>query len=220
MLPLKRSSRGRPYVACRASRLELSTLRITATNPPNIAGAWSINRTGLGCGSPFVTSTDGTNNMIVWTIGTGGEGDLGDQRLHGYDGDTGAVVYAGGGANELMAGTHSYSTIGIVARGRIYVATDNKVYAFELPGGTPTPTPTPTATATATFTPTPTPTPTHTPSPTPTATATATPTPTPTPTPKATASPTPTPSPSATPRATPRPRPTPRSRPTPPAAVK
>ena len=208
------------YVACRASRLELSTLRITATNPPNIAGAWSINRTGLGCGSPFVTSTDGTNNMIVWTIGTGGEGDLGDQRLHGYDGDTGAVVYAGGGANELMAGTHSYSTIGIVARGRIYVATDNKVYAFELPGGTPTPTPTPTATATATFTPTPTPTPTHTPSPTPTATATATPTPTPTPTPKATASPTPTPSPSATPRATPRPRPTPRSRPTPPAAVK
>src|SRR5881396_561913 len=105
------------YVACRASRLELSTLRITATNPPNIAGAWSINRTGLGCGSPFVTSTDGTNNMIVWTIGTGGEGDLGDQRLHGYDGDTGAVVYAGGGANELMAGTHSYSTIGIVASG-------------------------------------------------------------------------------------------------------
>ena len=208
------------YVACRASRLELSTLRITATNPPNIAGAWSINRTGLGCGSPFVTSTDGTNNMIVWTIGTGGEGTAGDQRLHGYDGDTGAVVYAGGGANELMAGTHSYSTIGIVARGRIYVATDNKVYAFELPGGTPTPTPTPTATATATFTPTPTPTPTHTPSPTPTATATATPTPTPTPTPKATASPTPTPSPSATPRATPRPRPTPRSRPTPPAAVK
>ena len=45
-----------------------------------------------------------------------------------------------------MAGTHSYSTTGIVARGRIYVATDNKVYAFKLPGGTPTPTPTPTAT--------------------------------------------------------------------------
>jgi hypothetical protein len=138
------------YVTCRASRAELSTFRITASNPPTIASAWSINRTGLGCGSPFVTSTDGTNNMIVWTIGTGGEGTAGDQRLHGYDGDTGAVVYAGGGANELMAGTHSYSTIGIVARGRIYVATDNKVYAFELPGGTPTPTPTPSATPSAT----------------------------------------------------------------------
>jgi hypothetical protein len=91
-----------------------------------------------GCGSPFVTSTDGTNNTIVWVVGT-----QGDQRLHGYDGDTGAVIYGGGGANELMAGTHSYPTTGIAARGRIYVATDNKVYAFIVPGGTPTPTPIP-----------------------------------------------------------------------------
>src|SRR5205823_3812928 len=141
--------------------------------------------------------------------------------LHGYDGDTGAVVYAGGGANELMAGTHSYSTIGIVARGRIYVATDNKVYAFELPGGTPTPTPTPTATATATFTPTPTPTPTHTPTPTPTATATATatatftPTPTPTPTHTPTPTPTATATATATPTFTPAPTPTPTHTPTP-----
>ena len=40
-----------------------------------------------------------------------------------------------------MAGTNSYSTTGIVARGRIYVAGNNKVYAFRVPGGTPTPTP-------------------------------------------------------------------------------
>ena len=30
---------------------------------------WSVGRNG--CGSPFVTSTDGTNNMIVWVVGTG-----------------------------------------------------------------------------------------------------------------------------------------------------
>ena len=86
--------------------------------------------------------------MIVWVVGTSSDntGSDGDQRLHGYDGDTGAVVYAGGGANELMAGTHTWSTTGIVARGRIYVAGDNKVYAFKLPGGTPTPTPTATPT--------------------------------------------------------------------------
>ena len=173
------------YVACRASRLELFTFRITATNPPTIASAWSVNRTSLGCGSPFVTSTDGTNNMVVWVVGTT-EGGSGDQRLHGYDGDTGAVVYAGGGANELMAGTHSYSTVGIVARGCIYVATDNKVYAFKLPGGTPTPTPTPSVTPTPTATPPP-------PTPTPTATRTPTPTATPTPTSTPTATPTPTP---------------------------
>jgi hypothetical protein len=89
---------------------------------------------------------DGTNNTIVWVVGASG-----DQRLHGYDGDTGAVIFAGGGPNELMAGTHSYSTTGIVARGRIYVGADNKVYAFFPPfvdptcdracGSRPTPTP-------------------------------------------------------------------------------
>jgi hypothetical protein len=93
-------------------------------------------------------------------VGTDGEGpNLGDQRLHGYDGDTGAVVYDGGGANELMAGTHSYSTTGIAARGRIYVAGDSKVYAFTVPGGTPTPTPPATATPRLSPTPRPRPTP-------------------------------------------------------------
>ncbi len=132
------------YVVFRANGSMLSAFRITATRPPTIGSGWSVSRNG--CGSPFVTSTNGTNNMIVWVVGTGG-----DQQLHGHDGDTGAVVYAGGGANELMTGTHSYSTTGIAARGRIYIGTDNKVYAFAVP--TPTPTPTPTVTPTPTPTP-------------------------------------------------------------------
>jgi hypothetical protein len=49
-----------------------------------------MSQTGLG--SALVTSTDGTNNVIVWVAGGGG-----DRRLHGYNEDTGAVVYAGGG---------------------------------------------------------------------------------------------------------------------------
>ena len=122
----------------------LSALRITATNPPTIASGWNVNRGAGGCGSPFVTSTDGTNNMIVWVVGTEDHLTAGDQRLHGYDGDTGAVVYDGGGPNELMAGTHDYSTTGIVARGRIYVAGDNKMYAFSTFEPTPTPRPRPT----------------------------------------------------------------------------
>jgi hypothetical protein len=206
------------YVAFRVyPGTRLGAFRITATNPPAITSAWDVGRTG--CGSPFVTSTNGTSNMIVWVVGTDGEGQhLGDQRLHGYDGDTGAVVYDGGGANELMAGTHSYSTTGIAARGRIYVAGDNKVYAFTVPGGTPSPTPTATAT--------PTPTPAVTPTATPTATATSTVTPTPTTTPPVTPTVTPTPTltpppptptvtPTATPRVTPRSRPSPYPRPTP-----
>ena len=45
-----------------------------------------------------------------------------------------------------MTGTRQWNT-GIVARGRIYFAADNKVYAFKLPTATPTPT----ATATASY---------------------------------------------------------------------
>jgi hypothetical protein len=99
-----------------------------------------------GQGSPWVTTTDGTNNAIVWVVGSESGG---DQRLHGYNGDTGAVVYAGGGANELMSNTRKWNT-GIVARGRIYFAADNKVYAFTAPTPTPTPSPTPSATPTPT----------------------------------------------------------------------
>jgi len=181
------------YVAFRARNNNpmLSAFRITATNPPTIGSGWSVTRKGGGCGSPFVTSTDGTNNMIVWVVGTEDQNTQGDQRLHGYDGDTGAVVYDGGGPNELMAGTHFYSTTGIAARGRIYVAGDNKVYAFALPAPTPTATPTATATATATPTPTLPPSPTPTPTATPTGTPSATPRPNPTPRPRFTPPPRP-----------------------------
>jgi hypothetical protein len=112
--------------------------RITRTSPPTIVYAWSQNQTGRG--SPWVTTTDGIHNPIVWVAGV-----QGDQRLHGYDGDTGVEIYAGGGANELMTGTRQWNT-GIAARGRIYFGADNKIYAFRLPGGTPTPTARPTPT--------------------------------------------------------------------------
>ena len=97
------------YVALRANNdgnTVLSALRITATDPPTIASGWDVTRGAGGCGSPFATSTDGTSNMIVWVVGTEDHQTGGDQRLHGYDGDTGTVVYDGGGPNELMAGTH------------------------------------------------------------------------------------------------------------------
>ncbi len=132
------------YVAFRASPTTLSTFHITASDPPAITGSWSVDRAKGGCGSPFVTSTDGVHNMIVWVVGTESSSLEGDQQLHGYDGDTGAVVYEGGGPKEQIPGTHSYSTTGIIARGHIYVAADNKVYAFMVPRPTPAPRPHPT----------------------------------------------------------------------------
>jgi PQQ enzyme repeat len=157
-----RTSQG-TYFVFHTESDAVAAYKVNPTSPPTISSAWTVSQTGLG--SAFVTSTDGTNNVIVWVAGGGGDG-----RLHGYNGDTGAVVYAGGAANELMSGTRKWNT-GIVARGRIYYPADNKIYAFKLPAGTPTPTPTATATPTAT------------PTATATVTPTATPTPTPTPTP-------------------------------------
>jgi hypothetical protein len=178
-----RTSNG-TYVVLRPISGTLTAFKITATNPPTIATGWSVSSSGRS--SPFVTSTDGNTDAIVWAFGVGT-----NQRLFGYNGDTGAVVYAGGGANDVFSGTRAFNT-GIAARGRIYLAGDNKVYAFGVPTGS-TPTPTPTATPIAT------------PTATPVATPTVTPGTTPTPTPTATPVITPTPAPSATPTATPLP---------------
>jgi hypothetical protein len=113
------------YVVCCGDSTSLIAFRITPTSPPAISGVWTNSENGRG--SPFVTSTDGTNNAIVWGIGSEG-----NQRLQGFNGDTGAIVFNGGGANELMAGTRRFNTA-IAAHGRIYVANDNKVYAFTVP---------------------------------------------------------------------------------------
>jgi outer membrane protein assembly factor BamB len=123
------------YFAFHTENGAVAAYKVTATSPPTIVPAWSMSQSGLG--SVFVTSTDGTNNAIVWVAGSGGDG-----RLHAYNGDTGNVIYAGGGANEMMTGTRKWNT-GIVARGRIYYPADNKIYAFTLPTGTSTPPPSP-----------------------------------------------------------------------------
>ena len=124
-----RTSQG-TYVAFRPTTGTLTAFKITATAPPTIATGWSVSSSGRT--APFVTSTDGSNNTIVWAAGS-------DQRLRGYNGDTGSVIYAGGGANELMAGVRSFNT-GIAARGHIYYATDNRVFKFDVPFVPPTPT--------------------------------------------------------------------------------
>src|SRR4029453_1775442 len=131
------------YFVFRLGGSNLRAYKITQTSPPTIVSAWNVSQNGQG--SPWVTTTDGTNNPIVWVVGAQGDG-----QLHGYNGDTGAVIYAG---SDVMSGTRKWNS-GIVARGSIYVANDNRVYKFRVPGATPTPSVTPTATPTATPTPT------------------------------------------------------------------
>lgn len=120
-----RTSMG-TYFAFRAGTSNmLVAYRINPTNPPTMSSAWLVTQSGEG--TPFVTSTNGTDNFIVWSAGAAGS-----QRLNGYNADTGALIFSGGGANELMTGTQKWNT-GIAARGRIYYPANNKVFAFKVP---------------------------------------------------------------------------------------
>ncbi len=89
-------------------------------NPPTFSVAWCASQNGGG--NPIVTTTDGSSNAIVWSIGTG--------RLVGFDGDTGAVVFNGGGAAEAL-GDVQYWQPPIVAKGRIFIAGNGRIYAFK-----------------------------------------------------------------------------------------
>lgn len=119
------TSMGTYFTFRAGSSNTLVAYRVNPGNPPTMSSAWLVTQTGQG--SPFVTSMDGTNNFIVWACGAGGS-----QRLNGYNADTGALVFAGGGANELMTGTVKWNT-GIAARGRIYYPANNRIYAFKVP---------------------------------------------------------------------------------------
>lgn len=101
---------------------DLTALAIRAGAPPEMKVVWCA--AARGYGSPIVTTTDGSADPIVWIVGAEG-----DNRLHGFRGDTGDVVFDGGAADDGMGTVHRFQTP-IVAAGRIYVAGDGRVYAF------------------------------------------------------------------------------------------
>jgi hypothetical protein len=88
---------------------------------PTLAPSWCANQGGWG--SPIVTTTDGHSEAIVWSLGADG-----DQLLHGFDGDTGATIFDGGGVT--IPGMRHFNTP-IAAKGRIFVASDQAVVAFK-----------------------------------------------------------------------------------------
>jgi hypothetical protein len=73
----------------------------------------------------MVTSIDGTTEAIVWGLGAEGDG-----RLHAFDGDTGEVLFDGGGAGDAIKGNIQHMVTPIAAKGRIFVGGDKGVFAF------------------------------------------------------------------------------------------
>ena len=99
---------------------DITMLNIAPSGSSPITTAWCADFNGKG--APIVTTTNGTSEPIVWVVGAEG-----DNELHGFNATTGAVVFSGSGT--AMQGLRHFQTL-ISAEGRIYVAADNKVYAF------------------------------------------------------------------------------------------
>lgn len=97
----------------------LVALRLVPGAPPRIETAWCAPLDGRG--SPIATTTDGTSDAVVWAVGAEG-----DERLHGFDGDTGKAISTDAGS----PGKVRRFQAPIAAGARIYVAVDGGVRAF------------------------------------------------------------------------------------------
>jgi PQQ-like domain len=98
----------------------LVALRISGGPQPAMHRAWCAKLDGRG--APIVTTSDDTADPIVWIVGAEG-----DNRLHGFRGDTGQALFTG----DELPGLRRFVTI-LAAAGRLYVAGDGQVFAFSL----------------------------------------------------------------------------------------
>lgn len=98
--------------------------RISGTSPPAITPAWCAY--DLGEGSPSVTTTNAQgDDAIVWVLGTESS-----NRLFGFDGVTGAMVFDGGPDESTHMTRIPRFAVPIAARGRIFVGAERRPYAF------------------------------------------------------------------------------------------
>ena len=100
---------------------DLVVLKISAGTRPSVSTAWC--GSVRGAGAPIVTTTDGRANPIVWIVGAEG-----DNRLHGFKGDTGEPLTENG-TSLTMSGVRHFESL-IAAGGRLYVGADGRIFAF------------------------------------------------------------------------------------------
>ena len=105
---------------CPSGSGKITAVRVGATSPPTLDVAWCAGSGGDG--SPIVTTTDGSAESIVWYV-------AGDRKLHGFNGETGAVVFDGG--SDAMTAFNKFQTP-IAAKGKLFVAAGSELIAYSL----------------------------------------------------------------------------------------
>jgi len=97
----------------------LMAVKVGATSPPTLTPAWCA---GPNNGSnPMVSMTNAQGaDAIVWYVGTNGQ-------LNAFNADTGASLLSGAA---ITVGTVKPHQSPMVANGRVFVASDNRVYAL------------------------------------------------------------------------------------------
>jgi hypothetical protein len=91
---------------------------IPAGAPPAPRILWCAPMTGNEVTAPIATTTDGTNDAIVWYMN--------NNKLAGVDGDTGAAIFTG---TDSCTGVHRFSSP-IAVKGRIVTSADNHLCSW------------------------------------------------------------------------------------------
>jgi hypothetical protein len=96
-------------------------VKISGGPQPAVQTAWCAKLTG-DQEAAIVTTSDETADPIVWIVGAEG-----DEKLHGFRGDTGQELFKG----DPLPGLRHFVAV-LAAAGRLYVAGDGQVFAYGL----------------------------------------------------------------------------------------
>jgi hypothetical protein len=109
---------GAGGVGCKKGSGNLVVVSLSAT--AQISVPWCVSNQGSG--SPSITSSDGTHDILVWTVGAESS-----NQLHAWDLATGTPVVTG---SDAMTNVRRFTTP-IFVHGRAFAAGDGRLYAFK-----------------------------------------------------------------------------------------
>jgi hypothetical protein len=112
------SQGGAGGASCQKGSGNLAVVALSATG--QLTEPWCDNNQGNG--SPSITSSDGTHDILVWTVGAESS-----NQLHAWELATGKPVVVG---SDPMSNVRRYTTP-IFVHGRVFAAGDGQLYAFK-----------------------------------------------------------------------------------------